>query len=55
MGFQKFTRAEDVEVLSPEGHQVVNDAKVRTAKTSVNEMTEAEKAQLQQRLETTDE
>lgn len=55
MGFQKFTRAEDVEVLSPAEHEVVSDAKQRTAKVSVNDMTEAERAQLQQRLQTTDE
>lgn len=46
MAFQKFQKSEKVDVVNEEEQQVIKKHLQRTAKTSVSEMTEAEKNDL---------
>ncbi len=50
MGFKKFADAEDVRVVSKEGHAAINEEMQRTGKSSVQELTDAEKQELQDKL-----
>lgn len=46
MGFKKFQKAEKVDVVTDDEQKIINDHLQRTAKTSVSEMTEEEKNDL---------
>jgi hypothetical protein len=43
MAFRKFTRSEEVEVLSPEQHQAAGSALNEMGKTSASQLSESEK------------
>lgn len=51
MAFRKYQKVEQSKVVSPEGHDVIADELRKTGKTSMSEMTPAEKQQVQERLD----
>jgi hypothetical protein len=50
MGFQKFTKGEQLTLFSPDEHRIVSDQMKRTGKTSVEQLTDEEKEALQEKL-----
>jgi hypothetical protein len=55
MGFSKFTRAEEAEVLSPNQHKAAQDELHRLGKTSARGLSEFERQSLKIALESTEE
>jgi SOS-response transcriptional repressor LexA len=50
MGFQKFQKSESMENVNEEEKKTINDHLAKTSKTSVSEMTEEEKEELNVKL-----
>jgi len=51
MAFRKYQKVEEHKVVSPQGHDAIADELRKTGKTSVSEMTPAEKEQVERRLD----
>lgn len=50
MMFTKYQKVEKQEIVSPEGHKVIQDGLNKTGKTSVQELTDQEKQDLLDRV-----
>jgi hypothetical protein len=48
---RKYQKVENAEVISPEGHDLIQDELRKTGKTSVQEMTSEEKHDLSEKLD----
>jgi len=51
MAFRKYQKVEEHKVVSPQGHDAITDELRKTGKTSMSEMTPAEKQEAIKRLD----
>lgn len=54
MGFKKYQKVESSEVVTPEGHKLIESTLKKEGKTSVSQLDEDERKDLTEKLDTTD-